>query len=248
MKYVGSKASIAKQLVAVIEANSNPLAYKVECFSGGANFTQHWHPNVAIDVNPFIQIFFEGLTAGWFEPRWISKGDYMHYKKLASFTKPDHRNRDLCAMIGWAGAGCSYSGKWFGGYAGKVNTKEGVRDYMDESIRNVLAQRDQLGQLTYFRTDSYETIAMYSNCTIYCDPPYAGTTGYGDFGIDHVNFWDIVRMSSKNNVVFVSEYNAPDDFACIWESDKSSSLSANGKSGGSKRSTEKMFVHRSLLS
>lgn len=248
MKYVGSKAGIAKELVKVIEANSNPHAYKVECFSGGANFTQHWHPNVAIDINPFLQIFFEGLTAGWFTPSFMLKSDYIRYRELSKITTPNQYNRDLCAMIGWAGAGCSYSGKWFGGYAGKVNTKEGVRDYMDESIRNVLAQRDQLGQMTYFRQGSYETIAQYSNSTIYCDPPYAGTTGYGAFGIDHDKFWYIVREASTKNHVFVSEYNAPDDFGCIWSSEKSSSLSANGKSGGNKRAIEKLFVHRSLLS
>jgi DNA adenine methylase len=42
--------------------------------------------------------------------------------------------------------------------------------------------------------------------------------------------------------VFVSEYNAPDDFVCVWQKEAKSSLSANGKIGGNKTSVEKLFV------
>jgi DNA adenine methylase len=45
----------------------------------------------------------------------------------------------------------------------------------------------------------------------------------------------------------MSEYQMPDDFICIWEKETKSSLSANGKSGGNKKSTEKLFVHNSQL-
>ena len=49
-------------------------------------------------------------------------------------------------------------------------------------------------------------------------------------------------MSDKGHKVFVSEYSAPDDFECVWEKQTKSSLSANGVSGGSKASTEKLFT------
>lgn len=41
--------------------------------------------------------------------------------------------------------------------------------------------------------------------------------------------------------VFVSEYNAPADFECVWQKEAKSSLSANGKIGGNKVSVEKLF-------
>jgi DNA adenine methylase len=41
--------------------------------------------------------------------------------------------------------------------------------------------------------------------------------------------------------VFVSEYNAPNDFVCLWAKEAKSSLSANGKIGGSKISVERLF-------
>ena len=34
----------------------------------------------------------------------------------------------------------------------------------------------------------------------------------------------------------------PSDFICIWEKEVKSSLSANGKIGGSKNSVEKLFT------
>jgi len=40
--------------------------------------------------------------------------------------------------------------------------------------------------------------------------------------------------------VYVSEYNAPNDF--VWQKQAKSSLSANGVIDGNKLSTEKLFV------
>ena len=63
-------------------------------------------------------------------------------------------------------------------------------------------------------------------------------------GFDHDRFWQWVRKVSATNPVFVSEYTAPDDFEVIWQAATKSSLSANGKSGGSKSSVEKLFVYK----
>ena len=49
------------------------------------------------------------------------------------------------------------------------------------------------------------------------------------------------REQAKNNVVFVSEYDVPDDFECVWSQEVKSSLSANGVAGGNKVSVEKLF-------
>ncbi len=53
---------------------------------------------------------------------------------------------------------------------------------------------------------------------------------------------------SKNNLVFVSEYNAPDDFIEIWS--KSSKLSGVSKNEGKHKSKvriEKLYVVRAIL-
>ena len=59
---------------------------------------------------------------------------------------------------------------------------------------------------------------------------------------NHAKFWQWCRdMAKKGHTIFVSEYNAPEDFECVWEKELKSSLSANGKSGGNKVSTERLF-------
>ena len=46
----------------------------------------------------------------------------------------------------------------------------------------------------------------------------------------------------QNHKVFISEYNAPDDFVSVWQKEITSSL---GKDTGSKKGVEKLFVHES---
>ena len=92
-----------------------------------------------------------------------------------------------------------------------------------------------------FHSSSYESLD-FTDCLIYLDPPYKGTTEYKDSGFDHDKFYDWCRQQAKKNIVFVSEYNAPNDFECVWEQEVKSSLSANGIIGGNKVSVEKLFL------
>ena len=46
-------------------------------------------------------------------------------------------------------------------------------------------------------------------------------------------------MNKQGHKVFVSEYNAPEDFKCVWEKEINSSLT---KDTGSKKATEKLFT------
>ena len=79
---------------------------------------------------------------------------------------------------------------------------------------------------------------------IYCDPPYENTTSYKN-KFDHNKFWDWCREKAKQgHQIFISEYNAPDDFECVWSQEVKSSLSANGIAGGNKVSVEKLFTYR----
>jgi len=84
----------------------------------------------------------------------------------------------------------------------------------------------------------YKTLNIPTGSIVYCDPPYKSTTGYnGNF--DHIEFWDWCRVISINSSVFVSEYEAPDDFECVWSKSVSSSLTKNT---GSKSGVERLFV------
>lgn len=226
---MGSKARFKKQILQKI--NTENRVY-VEPFAGGMNMIDGVHNakmRIANDSNKYLISMFQALYFGWV-PEKITKNQYLQLKNLNG---PDY-------LIGWAGIACSYSGKWFGGFADTVSTQQGLRDYQDESIRNALKQIQNLKDVL-FVSNSYDQLDIPSDAVIYCDPPYAGTTGYKD-SFDNDKFWDWVREKSKKNDVFVSEYNAPDDFKCILEIQTKSSLSANGSSGGSRCSTEKLFT------
>ena len=78
------------------------------------------------------------------------------------------------------------------------------------------------------------------NSLIYCDPPYEGTTKYKD-DFNHKRFWQWCRnKSNEGHIVFVSEYNAPDDFECVKVVETNTQL-GNGSNSGNMVKVEKLF-------
>jgi DNA adenine methylase len=77
---------------------------------------------------------------------------------------------------------------------------------------------------------SYEdlTPVIDGACCVYCDPPYAGTTGYG-VAFDTPKFWSTMRQwRERGAAVYVSEYAAPDDWTCVLEIGKHMSMRREG--------------------
>ena len=69
--------------------------------------------------------------------------------------------------------------------------------------------------LTVSRRD-YRDLYIPDGAVVYCDPPYASTTGYGiDF--DHQAFYAWCRSVGRRHPLFVSEYWMPSDFRCVAE-------------------------------
>ena len=58
-----------------------------------------------------------------------------------------------------------------------------------------------------------------SESIIYCDIPYQGTKVYDSkLAFNYAKFWQWCRdMAKQGHKVFISEYNAPEDFKCVWE-------------------------------
>lgn len=235
MKYMGSKARIAKSILPLILASRKHNQWYVEPFAGGMNSICEVSGNrLANDSHFYLIEMWKKLVSGWVPPTQITRDEYAHIKANKGSYAP--------CLVGWAGFNCSYSGKWFGGFAGRTKTKLGVtRDYQAEAIRNVIAQSKKLSDCA-FSCVSYSELLIPPESIIYCDPPYRGSTQYFQ-PFDHSLFWQWVRnISQQGHKVFVSEYAAPSDFRCIWQKQLSSSLSANGKYGGNVTSTEKLFV------
>lgn len=146
-------------------------------------------------------------------------------------------------LIGWACFCVSYSGKPFSGFAGEHTPVTGVKRNYQTEVHNYIMKQIRLLKDVKFVCGSYDKVIIPKNSIIYCDPPYKGVEGYR-IKFDHVKFWDYIRyLVAEGYKVFISEYEAPKDFLCIWKGQLRSSLSANGLYGGSKISIEKLFVH-----
>lgn len=223
MKYMGSKNRHAKEILDFI---GTPEIY-VEPFCGGCNIIDKVKSTVRIGADLDIDLItlWRAVSDGWLPPTAFSEEEYNKIKTLPP-----------SAMKGYAAFALSYGGKKFGGWC---RDSAGKRNYVDEAYRNAYKQFPLLRGVK-FHNCSYDMLYIPDGSTVYCDPPYFGTTKYGsDF--NHDKFWDWVRDMSKRNTVLVSEYNAPIDFKCVWEKSVKSSLTSDT---GSKIATEKLFIWR----
>lgn len=229
MKYMGSKNRIAKHLLPIMLENRNGRTW-VEPFVGGANMIDKVDGDrIGADFNEYVISLFTGIQNGFIPPNEVSEEEY----------KQARLNRKVTPLVSFIGFGCSYSGKWFGGYARGNTSKGKPRNYCLESKKNILKQAENLKDVKFIHS-SYQELDIPPNSLIYCDPPYEGTTKYKD-KFNHAEFWEWCRNKAKEgHQVYISEYNAPKDFKCVWEKEVNSSLT---KDTGSKKATEKLFVY-----
>ena len=229
MVYMGSKNRIAKELIPIITKDLKPNQWYVEPFVGGANMIDKIeHPyKLGADNNKYLIALLEAVQNGQELPEHITKDEYIAVKTNKD-NYPDW-------YVGFVGFVSSFRAKFFGGYSGYYTTKTGIqRNYIKERINNILKQNLDGIKLVY---SSYDALDIPANSIIYCDPPYNGTTKYKD-SFDSDAFWQWCRDKAKEgHTVYVSEYNAPEDFKCIWEKQINSNLG-----GTSKTATEKLFT------
>lgn len=224
MKYMGSKSRISKYIVPLLNdiIAKNDISTYVEPFVGGGNVIDkiHCENRYGFDKQKYLIALYQKLLSdkSLVLPQEVSKEHYNEVKQ--SYKNNDGKFEDW--YIGVVGFLASYNGKFFdGGYAGITKTKIGtIRNYYDEAKRNLLKQINFLENVSFGCGDYRETCSEFTNCLIYCDPPYKSTTKYlSCVDFNHDEFWDWVRKMSKDNVVVVSEEQAPNDFVSIWSTE-----------------------------
>ena len=229
MKYMGSKNRIAKYLLPIILKNRKLGQWYVEPFVGGANMIDKVSGNrIGSDTNPYLIALLTALKDGWNPPVSVTEEEYRHVKN----------NKELYSkkLVGYVGVN-SYGGKFFGGYR---RDSMGRRNYWREHLNNINKQRLNLKGIVFFNKD-YRDIELPNNSIIYCDPPYLDSTRYAR-QFDHGLFWEWCRCKyAEGHSVFVSEYDSPKDFVCVWRKKIVSSLTRNT---GSKKGVEKLFIKR----
>lgn len=241
MKYMGSKARIAKDIVPIIQSfidKTNAKTY-IEGFVGGANVIDKIRCNerIGIDKNKYLIALLDYVASGQQLLGRVSKDTYNFVKS----------NKDIYPdwMVGNIGFLASYNGKFFdGGYANVIveHTKYGdkVRDYYAEGKRNLERQAPSLTGIKFECADFLSLdYTDKKEIVFYFDIPYLNTTKYDvSKGFDYVAFYNKCRELSKDNIVIVSEQCMPEDFTCIWEGKVARTVSATKRS----YPTEKLFV------
>lgn len=243
MKYMGSKSRIATHIVPIIQSyiDTNHINKYYEPFCGGCNIIDkiQCEHKYASDINSYLIALLQHIASGGVLPPDCS---YELYNQV----RTDYQNGIFNYedwYIGAIGFLASYNGRFFdGGYAKPAyeKTKSGLRyrDYYQEAKRNLEKQVPQLSNIE-FNCVSYNRVQPI-NSVIYYDPPYQNTKQYANIQyFDYDEFWMLAQHLSQNNIVLVSELNAPDDWYCIWEQSISRSINANDKT----QAVEKLFIH-----
>lgn len=212
MKYMGSKNRVAKEILPIMLKNRVPNQYFVEPFVGGSNVIDKVDGNrLASDNNKYLIELYHKLQNGYKPIDFISREDYYDIKL--------NKEKYPMEVVALCGILASYNGNWFRAYGGYSETKTGNdRNYYAEGVRNLMNQVPNIMDVEY-KYCEYDKLEIPPKSIIYCDPPYQSTDKtYKEKQFNHDAFWEWCRTKTKEgHNVFVSEYNAPNDFKCIWQ-------------------------------
>lgn len=229
MNYMGSKKRIAKYILPLMLKKRTPNQFWIEPFVGGGNMIERVNnPRIGGDNNKYC---IEALKAIRDSAEFLPKNN-------KEFTESDYRNLAYSDFKykGFAYFTYSYGGKFKGGWArNKAN-----RDYVTKAYNSAIKQSLKLKGVI-LKNASYQELFLPPNSLIYCDLPYQDTTKYR-INFNPIDFWEWCRDKVKEgHTIFISEYEAPADFNCIWEKEIITDLKPNT---GNKKGIEKLFTLR----
>lgn len=237
MRYQGGKSRIALPIAALINASrlTGGEQVFVSLFCGSCSVEskiQGFSRVILNDRHYYLIALLRGVQGGYTLPEHISEDTYRLIR--------EHKDFDP-VLTGFAGFGCSFGGKWFGGYA---RNRSGT-NYALQSKKSLLKDMATLQNAEIICSD-YRRVPIPKNAVVYADPPYCGTTGYGGEKFDTPEFWGYMRLLAETgHTVFISEQTAPADFICVWEKPFTRTLDVNKQNQFTV--TEKLFTHRGAI-
>lgn len=216
MQYLGGKYRIASRIAPLIVAAAEGRTRYVEPFLGGAavfeRVAPHFPDATGADVVEDLVLMWRAAIDGWVPPSDVTEEDYARL-----------RDAEPSALRGFVGFGCSFGGKWFGGFArariaGGRPAKEPTS--APGSSRSVVRTAQRIGHARIVRSD-YRRLDVGPDTVVYADPPYSGTTGYGASGVfDSAEFWRVAEgWAASGAAVLVSEQSAPSPWESVWTRD-----------------------------
>ena len=234
MLYMGGKGRIGRELAGVILASSSSRDVYLEPFMGGGSTWKHLAPYFSTayagDVHEDLMLMWKAAAEGWTPPSIVNEEKYQAVRK----------QRSPSALRGFVGFGCSFGGKWWGGYArSAANGNDYYARHAAKSVIEIaaLCPPNRPGEL---RHCSFREWTPAPGWVIYADPPYANTTKYKD-NFNTMAFWNKMQdwVCLYGADVFVSEYAAPKGWQAIFEKQQPRKVSG----GTGQMTTEKLFKY-----
>jgi len=208
MRYFGGKQRISKPLSEFLNSQLEDGQPFVDLFCGSCNVISKIDSNrirIANDKHEYLIAMWKALQDGWIPPKEVSEEMYYDVRNNLDIDK---------ALSGFVGFGCSFSGKWWGGYARGGEKRNYAENAINTSMKKMKSMQDVV-----FVSGNYQEVQIPSNSFIYCDIPYKNTTGYsvGDFNHEKFYAW-CEEMVNEGHDILVSEYshNVPDNWEVIW--------------------------------
>ena len=197
MQYLGGKVRLAKYIASEIVQHIPLGGTYVEPFCGAcavAIKVREYRPDVKIicnDLHPYLIALLRGVADGSFDPPETLSEDEYKYIRANKDENP--------ALAGFAGFGCSFSGRWFQGYA----RSEG-QNFADEARRSL--KQSSYHSIQFYNLD-YRALEIPEGAVVYCDPPYKDTKGYSGVPLfDYSAFLTWIKALALSHDVFMSEY------------------------------------------
>lgn len=227
MRYMGGKARVVRHLAEILSQALDLTGGRwIEPFTGGLNVLPAVAGSVTSawlnDAAPGLINMYRALAAGEFcPPEEVTEEEY---RRLRAEGGED-------PLSTFAAYGCSFGGKRWGGYA-----REGSRN-PDLNLgavagRSLLRALPSLSRVTRWTSQDYLALDLGSEprSTIYCDPPYEGTTGY-QARFDHDQFRAWCEEQAQRHHVLVSEYDGyhRPGWEIVWSRERQVALDVSQK-------------------
>lgn len=268
LPYKGSKNKIAKQ---IIDALPSAETF-VDVFAGGCAITHaallsgKYKRIIANDIDVKIPLLFKNAISGNLPAdydRFVSREEFNQVKKsdaiVACCWSFGNNKRDYvwskdtaCAKeLAFKMVKCSDEYLRYVYYKQFIKALgNGIFDLKSLPRLQGLENLERLWRLESLKANQgievfgfdFKSLDIPENALVYCDPPYAGTSKYNGVNFDSAKFWEWAREVSKQNLLAVSEYKAPDDFVPFLEITKTCQYCATNNS---KRTVERLFCSKS---
>lgn len=185
------------------------------------------------DKNKSVIMMWKKTQSGWTPPNNCTEEYYqeLRYNNIHSAEK------------GFLGHACSFRGLFCNSYRWKyVHNKKSILQKNSDNVKNMAHKMHNVE----FIDGEYTNFSSIKNYIIYCDPPYRTCNKYRDVNrnkiiFDHDKFWKWCKTMSHNNLVFVSEYEIPNNLEYTILYDATTTNRYKNNTNG-RKPTEKLYM------